>query len=298
MATAKGAKELNKLFQNLSSTIGTSWEDVLLDNARRVSVPLVTQMLNQIGLNENASKPFKLFDNGCGAGVVASELQRRIKPEALHQSSILCGDFSQPAIGLVQKRITEEGWKNTEANVVDAQKTNLPSSSFSHVTMNIGFHVVPDSEAALDETIRILSPGGTLAFTTWTQPLGWAPDVKEAFESFPFEAPFAASPQMTSWGRWSDTNWIRNTLEAKGLQDVQVEPYAFLQRADSPEYFVRNFGMIVNWVMTSCWSEELRNEHPREEVEGLVKVFLEKKYRGKSWDLLWVAIIASGRVPE
>jgi hypothetical protein len=103
---------------------------------------------------------------------------------------------------------------------------------------------------------------------------------------------------MTSWGKWSDPNWIRNTLEAKGLQDVKVEPYAFLQRADSPEYFVRNFGMIVNWVMTSCWSEELRNEHPREEVEGLVKAFLEEKYGRKSWDLLWVAIVASGRVPE
>jgi ubiquinone/menaquinone biosynthesis C-methylase UbiE len=121
MTSAKGAKELNKIFQNLSSAFGTSWEDVLLHNAQRVSVPLVTQMLNQIGLNEGASKPFKLFDNACGAGVVASELQRRIKSEVLQQSSILCGDFSQPVIGLVQKRINEEGWTNTEANTVDAQ---------------------------------------------------------------------------------------------------------------------------------------------------------------------------------
>ncbi|KAK0620148.1 S-adenosyl-L-methionine-dependent methyltransferase [Immersiella caudata] len=298
MTSAKGAKELNKFFQNLYSAIGTSWEDVLLDNAQRVSVPLVTQMLNQIGLNEDTSKPFKLLDNGCGAGVVASELQRRIKPEVLQQSSILCGDFSQQVIGFVQKRINEERWTNTEASTVDAQKTNLPSSSFSHVTMNIGFHVVPDSEAALDETIRILSPGGTLAFTTWTQPLGWAPDIQRAFASFPFEAPFAASTQTTSWGEWSDPNWIRKTLESKGLQDVKAEPYAFLQKVDSAEYFVRNFGMIVNLVMTSCWSEETRNAHSREEVEGLVKAFLEERYRGGSWDLLWVAIVASGRIPK
>ena len=148
------------------------------------------------------------------------------------------------------------------------------------------------------ETIRILSPGGTLAFTTWTQPLGWAPDVQRAFASFPFEAPFAASPQTTSWGEWSDPTWIRKTLESKGLQDVKVEPYAFLQKVDSAEYFVRNFGMIVNWVMTSCWSDETRNAHSREEVEGLIKTFLEERYGGGSWDLLWVAIVASGRVPE
>ena len=197
------------------------------------------------------------------------------------------------------------------------------------MTTNIGFHVIPDSEAALDgtslliiptsspcpslptpslltpssprpESIRILSPGGTLAFTTWTAPLGWAPDVQAAFASLPFPAPFTASTQMTPWGSWSDPNWIRKTLQHKGLQDVKVEPYAFLQRVDSAEYFVRNFWMIINWVMTSCWSEELRREHPREEVEGLVRGFLEEMYKdqGGSWDLTWVAVVASGRVAE
>lgn len=52
--------------------------------------------------------------------------------------------------------------------------------------------------------------------------------------------------------------------------------------------------------MTSCWSEELRREHPREEVEGLVRGFLEEMYKdqGGSWDLTWVAVVASGRVAE
>ncbi|KAK0655332.1 hypothetical protein B0T16DRAFT_486914 [Cercophora newfieldiana] len=160
--------------------------------------------------------------------------------------------FSQPVIGLVQKRIKEEKWVNTEATTIDAQKTDLPSSAFTHTTMNIGFHVIPDSSAALDESIRILSPGGTLAFTTWTQPLGWAPDVQRAFESFPFKAPFKAPAQTTAWGEWYDVNWIRKTLQAKGLESVKVEPCAFVQRIDSAEYFMRNFGMIVNFVISSC----------------------------------------------
>lgn len=121
MSAAQGAKELDKFFRDISGVIGNSWEAILLDNAHRVSTPLVTQMLNQISLNETAAKPFKLFDNGCGAGVVAAELQRRIKSEVLQQSTILCGDFSQQVIGLVQKRIKEEGWVNTEANTIDAQ---------------------------------------------------------------------------------------------------------------------------------------------------------------------------------
>lgn len=116
---------MSKFFNNLQGAIGNSWEDVLLDNARRVSAPLATRMLDQIGLNTETSEPFKLFDSGCGAGVVASEVHRLIKPEVLQKSSILCGDYSEQVIGLVQKRIDQEGWVNTQAKKVDAQ-VNAP----------------------------------------------------------------------------------------------------------------------------------------------------------------------------
>lgn len=146
------------------------------------------------------------------------------------------------------------------------------------------------------EAIRILKPGGHLGFTTWHPVIGWAPDLEAAFKSFPFEAPFASSHQTTLWGHWGDVNWIRHTLEKKGLKDVRVEPLATLQRSDSAEYFVNHFQMIIRWVTSTMWSEELRKEHPPEEVRQLVKDYLEKKYEGKGWDLVWISIISSARV--
>jgi len=77
---------------------------------------------------------------------------------------------------------------------------------------------------------------------------------------------------------------------------VRVEPLATVQRCDSAEYFVKHFQMIIDWVMRTMWSEELRKEHPLEEVRELIKEYLEKKYQGKGWDLVWVSIISSGRV--
>lgn len=146
------ATELGKLFQHVdkTATINNSWEDMLIDNARRVSTPFVLQMLNQMGIGKDTTAPFRMFENACGPGVVAPALQQMIKPDVLKQSSILCGDFSEPSVGLVKKRIDNEGWINTEAKRIDGQKTGLADGQFTHVATNFGYHVIPDSEAALD----------------------------------------------------------------------------------------------------------------------------------------------------
>ena len=173
MNTGSRASELDKLYQNIYRNIknatGSTWEKTLLDNARNVSTPLAIRMLVQMGLGEDTTAPFKLLENACGAGVVAPLLQQIIKPGILRQSSILCGDFSDQAVDLAKKRIEGEGWVSTKATKVDAQvrpasgsvgldslscshprqKTGLADGSFTHVATNIGFHVVPDSEAAL-----------------------------------------------------------------------------------------------------------------------------------------------------
>lgn len=292
----KLADGLQSLFKDLKGAIGDLWEEKLLINAERVSKPLALRMLSQIGLDAETTTPFQHLDNGCGVGVVAAELQRLIKPEVLRQSSTLCGDFSAPVVELVNKRIKEEGWVNVEARQVDAQKTDLETASFTHVTVNIGFHVIPDSEAALNEAIRILKPGGHLGFTTWTLVPGWAADFREAFASFPFEAPFVTALQTSKWGDWANVNWVRKTLEGRGLQDVNVNVLATLSHTDSPAHFVAEMKLMVNWIVTSCWTDEQQKAHSVDELLELSRQFFEKKYEGRGWDITWVSIIASGRV--
>jgi hypothetical protein len=103
--------------------------------------------------------------------------------------------------------------------------------------------------------------------------------------------------QTTAWGRWTDVNWIRRTLLAKGLEDVKVDVFAFLSHVESVDYFLSNFAMMMDLIMTGSWPEELRKEHPREQVHALMREWLEKKYGGDGWDYSWVAVVASGRVP-
>jgi len=122
-------------------------------------------------------------------------------------------------------------------------------------------------------------------------------EVQDAFKSFPFEAPFSFSVQTTKYGEWGSVNWIRKELESRGLEDVKVEVFAFLSHVDSPDFFLSNTGVMVDWVVKSNWSEELQKAHGRDEYRELLREHLVKKYEGAGWDQSWVAIVSSGRVP-
>ncbi len=169
MATTTRATELQRLFQNMKTAVGGDWEAVLLENARSVSSPLATRMLLQMGLGKDTNTPFRVLENACGAGILPPLLQQTTKPDIFAQSSIVCSDFSEQVVDLAKRRIESEGWPNTEAAKVDAQvwthlhptfflasqltdeqNIGFADGSFTHVATNLGFHVVPDSEVALN----------------------------------------------------------------------------------------------------------------------------------------------------
>ena len=103
--------------------------------------------------------------------------------------------------------------------------------------------------------------------------------------------------QTTKWGDWSDVNWVRQTLVELGLNEVKLDVLAHLSRVDSAEYFVKTYAMMIDWVMNTSWTAELRAKHGRDEVLELVRCHLEKKSNGEPWDITWVSIIASGQSP-
>lgn len=120
-AAATRANGLHKFFSDPKAAVGSAWEEKLVEHARRVSEPLATKMLAQMGLDSQINTPFKLLENAGGVGVVAPVLQQIIKPEVMMQSKVICGDFSDQLVALAKKRIESEGWMNTDATKVDAQ---------------------------------------------------------------------------------------------------------------------------------------------------------------------------------
>ncbi|KAL1860379.1 hypothetical protein Daus18300_009292 [Diaporthe australafricana] len=290
----------------LESSAGEEWQQFLIETMRSISAPLAQKMLAQVNLGAGTTEPFRLLEQGCGMGVVAPLLHETVPRDVQDRSSVLCGDFSKPLVELVKGRIEKEGWVNCDAQVVDAQESGLPSGSFTHVVGNIVYHTIPNSLAALKDSVRLLGPGGTFALTTWHSYNGaWVPDVREAFNALPSRLhppnyEFHMPMQLSGDGHWDDVDWVRRALTDQGLLDVQVDVLATMTSIKNPEHFMKTSSTMIEYAGKLTLGLDLQNGRDKvEEVKKLVKRHLVEKYgeEGK-WTLTWVSIIASGRKPS
>jgi SAM-dependent methyltransferase len=100
-----------------------------------------------------------VLDLCCGAGLIAGV--------AAERGAVVTGlDFS-PAM-LVEARAAHPALHFAEG---DAEAMPFPDGSFDAVVSSFGIHHVPRPARALVEALRVLRPGGTLAFTTWATPV-------------------------------------------------------------------------------------------------------------------------------
>ncbi|KAL7948597.1 hypothetical protein V8C42DRAFT_314936, partial [Trichoderma barbatum] len=205
-------------------------------------------------------------------------------------------------VDLVKKRIVGEKWVNAEAKILDAMNTGLPDNTFSHVAVALALHLTPDPDAVIKDCIKILKPGGKFGASTFSKrnaDMFWIPDMRSALESFPFDTPFPdpMPMQMHSSGHWDDAAWIEKHLaEDLGLANVSVRETRGTYRMESATEFVKSFGMMMPWVMSTFWSEEVRKEHPVEDVKELLRKHLEEKHGGEGWSIDWLEITMTATV--
>lgn len=81
---------------------------------------LAAPLLLQMDMRTSRTTPVQFLDSACGTGVVTQELQAILSPDVLASSSFLCADTSDVLVGLVESRIENEGWVNTQTRVLDA----------------------------------------------------------------------------------------------------------------------------------------------------------------------------------
>ncbi|KAL8343820.1 hypothetical protein RB601_004368 [Gaeumannomyces tritici] len=274
------------------------WQ-VIIDATNMTTQPLASQLLGQMGLDSTRDKPFKLLDHACGAGVVGHLLRTSIAPEVLEKSSVLSADMAPGMVELVKDRQIREGWINSEARVLDAQKADLPDASFSHITVGMALHITPEPQLVLKDCVRLLQPGGVVGLSTPMGAMGGhMRDLRDAFASFPFDAPFPDPfpTQLHGVGRWDDANWVaRNLTDEHGLVGVRAELHAHLARYESGAEYARLFSPFLPVLLDGWWPEDTRRAHPLDEVLGLVAAFMDDKYGGRPWYSEFYALVATGQ---
>ncbi|WGD54088.1 class I SAM-dependent methyltransferase [Bradyrhizobium sp. CB1650] len=176
----------------------------------------------------------RLLDVGCGTGVVAITAARRgAKVKGLDLSPVLIGRAREHA-QLV----------NLDVDFRDGDAESLPygDDEFDVVLSQFGHMFAPRPEVAIVEMLRVLKPGGTIAFSTWPPHLY----VGRMFALIARHVPppeGVASPVL-----WGDPKIITERLAGK-VKDLSFEMDIMMPSALSPQHFRRTMESAIGPVI-------------------------------------------------
>lgn len=101
----------------------------------------------------------RVLEVGVGTGISLPHYSPRLR--------IVGIDISAPMLAKARARVAGLGLRNVEdLSVMDAERLDYPDASFDVVVAQYVVTAVPNPEAALDEFLRVVRPGGEIVLTS------------------------------------------------------------------------------------------------------------------------------------
>jgi SAM-dependent methyltransferase len=203
----------------------------------------------------------RTLDVGCGTGVVAITARRA--------GAVVTGIDLTPELLAVAKEnaaiaeVDDIVWKEGDAE-------NLPfrDNEFDVVLSQFGHMFAPRPEVATGEMLRVLKPGGRIAFSTWPPELF----IGRMFGLIARYLPPPADPKPAPSPQWGDPNIVLQRLGA-AVRDVTFDRGTMLTPALSPQHhrhlFEQTAGPVIRLVQT-LKGDPVRLAQFRREYEELV----------------------------
>lgn len=141
----------------------------------------------------------RVLDVACGTGVVAIT--------AAYAGAQVTGLDLTPELLARARENAEVGGLAIDWREGDAEALPFPDASFDVVVSQFGHIFAPRPEVAIAEMLRVLAPGGTLAFATWP------PDLFVG-SMFALSARYSPPPPpgVPSPAAWGDPNVVRERM--------------------------------------------------------------------------------------
>ena len=206
----------------------------------------------------------RVLDVGCGTGVVAITAAR-------------CG-ATVTALDLTPE-LLERARESAEIAGVkvdwyegDVEKLPFRDGEFDVVLSQFGHMFAPRPELAVAEMLRVLKPGGTIAFSTW-------PPELMVGRSFALTARYMPKPlvEVPPPALWGDPRVVRERLGTQ-VKDIVFDRGQMLVPALSPQHFradlERLIGPVRKLVEALGQSDPERLAVLRKEMEGLAAEYL------------------------
>lgn len=229
----------------------------------------------------------KALDNGTGTGAITAALKSLYPP--LH---VIAADVSQGMIDSVTTRISNEGWENVEAGVLDARNlAGIEDASLSHVLSTFMVCLVPEPKKVVAEMLRVTRPGGVLGLGLWADPYFGAlntPWTKACRELDPGYQSVAIMDE-----EWTRVENVERGLKEAGYVDVRLREMMLLKEWGSLDEacdIFWNGGNPAVMLLHDSWKDDRRP--PLEELKPIFRrLYGESMERdGKVISEIWITI--------
>lgn len=186
------------------------------DRWREFAMPASVWMIDHLAL-QPGQRVLELAAGPGDTGFMAAEL---VAPGG----ALITSDASDAMLDVARARARELGIENVEFKRLELEWIDVPTASIDAVLCRWGVMLTVDPPAAVQETRRVLKPGGRLALAAWDLPEfnQWMTLPDRAL----VELGHAPSPDPDAPGPFSLSapGQLQELLEAAGFVDVVVEP--------------------------------------------------------------------------
>jgi SAM-dependent methyltransferase len=224
------------------------------------TTPSAARLVRHAGLTAGR----RVLDVACGTGVVAVTAARL-------GARVSALDLTPPLLERARENAQLAG-VDIDPREGDVERLPFDDAAFDVVLSQYGHMFAPRPELAVSEMLRVLKPGGTIAFSTWPPELLVGRVFSLVARYAPPPPPGVAPPPL-----WGDPNVVRERL-GKAVKDIAFDRARMFVPALSPAHFRANFERSAGPVMKLV--EAMRGTDPeklsefRNEFEALVAEYL------------------------
>lgn len=216
----------------------------------------------------NIERGSKVLDVACGTGVVALTAARR--------GAKVTGLDLTPELILRAKENSAIMNVEVEWQEGDAEALPFGDGRFDVVVSQFGHMFAPRPEIVVSEMLRVLRPGGTIAFATWPPELYTG----ALFTLIGKHSPSAPPPGVAAPPQWGDPNIVRERLGSK-VGDLVFDRDLLRLPALSPQHcraFMEQHVGPVSRLVQALNSEPTKLAAFRREFDELIGRYFEDNF--------------------
>jgi SAM-dependent methyltransferase len=206
----------------------------------------------------------RLLDVGCGTGVVAITAARR-------GARVSALDLTPQLLERARENAGMAG-VNVDWHEGDAEQLPFGDAEFDVVVSQFAHIFAPRPDVVTAEMLRVLKPGGTIAFSTWPPDQLVGRTMAVGGRYMPPPPPGIGPPTL-----WGTPDFVRQQL-GSAVRDLTFDNHTMLSPALSPQHFRANIertaGPIIKLIQLLNATNPQALESFRQEFDAIVNEYL------------------------